>query len=168
MLAHGGGVTAVEETARASLGIAGADDDRRGALEVAGEVGFGQRLDAPGETRRYSAIVDMRYQPAAFARGPWSAFWLAGASWEFLTVEGFRDQMGAFAHLGLGGTYRLEFSRSEHGLWAGAMLEAVGGVLATVKATSAAEAAAPELPTAGYAGLRLSVMFEWWMFISTR
>lgn len=168
LLAHGGGVTAVEETARVSLGLAGADDNRRGALEVAGEYGIGQRLDAPGQTQRISALVDVRYSPEALNRENWSAFWLAGASLEFLSVDGFRDQMGGFLHAGLGGTYRLRFSRSESGLWTGLLLEAVGGALATVKANSTAEAAMPELPTAFYGGLRLQVLFEWWGYTTLR
>lgn len=165
---HGGGLNGVEETVHASLGLAGAEEDARGAIEVAGEAGFGQRLDGPGETRRYSVMLDARYHPRSWSRGAWGAFWLAGLSWEFFSAEGFRDQMGGFARVGVGGTGRIEYTRSAHGLWAGALLEGVFGALATVKATSAAEAAAPELPTAAYGGVRLSLLFEWWGYTTTR
>lgn len=166
--AHGAGPTATEEAARATVGLAGGEGGRRFALEVGGEGALGQRLDADGTSWRGSALVDVRLHPEAWTSGSVGTFLLAGASLEFMGVEGYSSQTGGLLHAGLGGTLQLNRDARLQGSWLGLLLEAVVGAFASSTPSSGPGASVPALPSAFFAGLRLSVFFEGFVVVNTR
>lgn len=154
--AHGGGPVLVEESVRLGFAVPPRTSPRENASggEFGAEVGFGQRLDAPGKSLRLGLFVDARLYPAALTAGDvLRAFPTFGASLEGMEVEGYRLQIGLLARAGFG----LRFALHDR-VGTSAILESQGGFLATVRPENARPE--PELPLALYGGVRLRLSFD--------
>lgn len=104
MVARPGGPRARE--AGVALGLGAVAREGRGprfGFAVTGELGRGERTDAPGTTAHYGLRLDVLRFPARLRRERAGAAWLVGAEMVWLDVEGYVRQAGAEVHLGIAG-----------------------------------------------------------------
>lgn len=154
--AHGGGPRFVEESVRVGFAVPPVVSPRQTSSggEFGVEMGFGQRLDAPGSSLRLGLFWDLRIYPSALAWGDaLRAFPTVGASFEGMEVDGYRRQLGLLAHAGFG----LRYALNPH-VGTSLILETQGGFLATVRPDDAPPE--PELPLAAYGGVRLRLSLD--------